>query len=250
MSSARGHVSAKDLRGGRGWFTLPRVLIGIAVIVVVVVAAPMISNVLPKSAEGKYNADHKAIRLAVLGHHAGWPPTEVNTDISPRTVADDPTFHVYPTFAVLNKGLSSALKEEEAGSEEITTLGVYQSNPAGDIIDQAGVPDWEDVDGDGVRNAAADMLFYHDALPPPTVDHWNTTTVTSEDGTPYVIDSRDWFINFERLLAKRYLAEVPESASPDNGGTGSYSWYVDPNGQVKSVLYSNPALTGFQGVYP
>mgnify|MGYP000206264366 CR=1 FL=1 len=89
--------------------------------------------------------------------------------------------------------------------------------------------------------------------PPPAADHWNTTTVTVDDAD-YVVDSRDWFVDVDVLVKKEYLTEVPASVSPDNSqsGTGSYSWYVDEDGELKSMLYSypRPETDGFQEVYP
>ena len=57
------------------------------------------------------------------------------------------------------------------------------------------------------------------------------------------------------LLEKRFLKEVPRSASPDNTvkGTGSYSCYIDENGEVRSMIYSYPVpegTGGFQDAYP
>ena len=44
MSSTGGHVSAEDLRGGRGWLTSRRVGIGIAVIVVAVLGFGLLGD--------------------------------------------------------------------------------------------------------------------------------------------------------------------------------------------------------------
>lgn len=60
----------------------------------------------------------------------------------------------------------------------------------------------------------------------------------------HVVDSRDYFIDFDLLVKAGLLQGVPESASPDNGGgttTGSYSWYVKDSGQVESLLYFLPS---------
>ena len=229
-------------------------LVVFGAIVLVALAVLIIPKLLPKSAEQKYLADQEMIQRAVLAHHTGYSPQRPSAPVTIIGSGQDSDFHRYPTYGVLNRGDQSAMKEEDAGSVEITTLGVYQSNPVGEVQNQAGVPSWEDVDGDRRRNPAADKLFYENASPPPAVDHWNTTTVTTEDGTAYVVDSRDWFINLERLLEKEYLPKIPASVSPDNhaNGSGSYSWYVDANGRVESVLYSNPTQSGvgFQDVYP
>ena len=147
---------------------------------------------------------------------------------------------VLPTFAHTNRGLASALKEEDAGNEEITTPGAETTNPMG-AKGFSVTPSWEDVDGDGKRDPANDKLFYHNASPEPAVDHWNTTPVTVK-GTDYVVDSRDYFIDFDGMLKGEFIDSIPESASPDNSvdGAGSYSWYVDENLKVRSMLYTRP----------
>ena len=75
------------------------------------------------------------------------------------------------------------------------------------------------------------------------------------DGIDYVVDSRDWFIDIDLLVNKGYLNKIPLSISSDNTldtANGSYSWYIDSSGEVKSMLYSKPTekTNGFQGVYP
>ena len=77
---------------------------------------------------------------------------------------------------------------------------------------------------------------------------------TTRGDTEYEIDSRDCFINFEFLIGKE-IDELPKSASKDNdksNGTGSYSWYIDSNGQVESLFFYYPTSVkkGYQGVYP
>ena len=148
-------------------------------------------------------------------------------------------------------GSEAALKEEDAGNDEIVGL-LLESHPGGSKL-QGGTPVWEDGDGDGIRNPANEKLFYHKAVPVPAMDHWDTTPITVNE-VDYVVDSRDWFIDFDSLVKREYIKAVPESASPDNSasGTGSYSWYVDENFQVKSMLYQKPTVgtDGFQGIYP
>ena len=58
-----------------------------------------------------------------------------------------------------------------------------------------------------------------------------------------VVDSRDFFIDFTQLVTAGLLQNVPQSASPDNGGgsdTGSYSWFVKETGQVESLFFHFP----------
>lgn len=159
----------------------------------------------------------------------------------------------YPSFANAHKGTQAALEEAAVGNDEIAVLGAAQTNPTGGFR-QTGTPSWEDVDGDGGRASGKEKLFYHNADPPPTVDHWNTTTVVHKD-TAYVVDSRDWFIDLDMPVERRFLKEIPGSASPDNtvNGIGSYSWYIDENAEVRIMLYSYPVAEntgGFQDLYP
>ena len=135
---------------------------------------------------------------------------------------------------------------------QLTTVGTgLSSNPVGGT--QGGTPTWEDIDGDGVRTEGAEKLFYHAATTTPSVDHWNTTEVTRGNQV-YVVDSRDWLIDFDELVAAQILNEVPAPASKDHGAglDGSYTWYIDENGIVNSLSYFFPetSTTAFQDSYP
>ena len=77
----------------------------------------------------------------------------------------------------------------------------------------------------------------------------------NREGTNYITDSRDYFIDFTKLVDEGLLEKAPTSASMDNVGgseTGSYSWYVDKSGRVKSLPFFYPVSdqTGYQAVYP
>ena len=196
---------------------------------------------LPPSGPDSYEADRLALRHAVFAFTSGLPP-----DVSPSVTPDGfrGQFSIFkgqlPTYARARLGTEFALEEAAVGSQEITNLGVEQSNPTGGSPHSES-PFWEDIDGDGLRIATDDKLFYHNADPSPNVDHWNTATVVFKD-IGYVVDSRDWFIDMDLLLEKGYLEEIPPSASRDNSvqGLGGYSWYVDENGEVESLLFATP----------
>ena len=225
-------------------------LVVVVAVVVVGAGALVVLGLLPKSGEERYNQDRHDISRAVLVHSSGYHPKRVAGGALIR--APEARLNVYPTFARENLGNNEALEEDEVGNEAITSLGRPQTNPTG-AKKRSGTPSWEDVDGDGQRRPGGEPLYYEHASPEPTVDHWNTTSVTVKE-VDYVVDSRDWFINMDELVEKDYLDELPESASPDNSATGrgSYSWYVDENGEVRSMLYSypRPDKDGFQAVYP
>ena len=243
----------EDQRAGqRGLTAVTIVVIAAAVVVLAAAGAFAVPRLLPKSPEERYEDDRLKLQKAVLVYITGYSPTrDTLTDVSGPGRFADSKKDIYPTRARLNAGSTAALREVDAGNEQITTLA-EQSVPGGSKK-QSGTPDWEDVDGDRVRNPDSDVLFYHSASPEPTADHWNTATVTFE-GTDYLVDSRNWFMEIDDLVKRGFLKKVPGSASPDNsaGGTGSYSWYVDENGKVRSMLYSypRPQTEGFQGVYP
>ena len=227
------------------------VLIGVPVGVVALAAIVYFVFIL-KSPEESYLADRFQIEVAVRIHISGFDARPASPDYGVRNVD---AFLRYPNFGILHAGGSNAMLLADAGNAAISTLGGAETNPVGNTKQVGGVPLWEDVDGNGVRSATAEKLFYHDATPAPTVDHWNTTTVLeAESNIEYVVDSRDWFIDMKRLLTLGYLKDLPASASPDNhtDGTGSYSWYIDGDGTVKSLPYSHPvpAGDGFQGIYP
>ena len=223
--------------------------IAAAVAVVVVVLTVTVPKLIPKSPEELYDADRTLVRETVLLSITGYSAKPIKY-MSANRFSDEEK-NKYPSWARVRLGTRLAMKEADAGSDEITTL-VMESHPGGSK-NQGGTPVWEDGDGDGLRNPVNEKLFYHKASPEPEVDHWNTTPITVK-GVDYVVNSRDWFIDFDSLVDREYIDLVPESASPDNSvnGTGSYSWYVDENFQVKSVLYRQPTADtdGFQGVYP
>jgi len=138
------------------------------------------------------------------------------------------------------------------------------ANPLGGTV--GGDPTWADFQDpdDGFRGSPGTVSEDHlqgpgGAATGDTDGGWKTVAV-SRSGTTYYVDTRDYLINFDTLKSEGLLDEVPSSASLDNkpsGSTntydGSYSWYVDADGKVNSVLYSYPTSDekGYEsGVYP
>ena len=226
----------------------------IAALIVVVNAGVFIIPNVFKSGEARYKEDRAEIDKAVRMHLTGLSPTVIKrvSVMAGQAKGAGDLMDRYPSWAMAKLGNSAALQEEDAGSEEITSLSQLETNPVGSK-NRSATPVWEDVDGDGQRNTSDEKLFYHNASPEPAVDHWNTTTVTYQE-VDYVVDSRDWLLDFDSMVKKGHLRKVPGSASRDNSvtGTGSYSWYVDENGKLKSLLYSypRPETDGFQELYP
>ena len=204
------------------------------------ITVPVVSSYVGSAKERAYEADLQKIQVAVSAYYSS--PSNVRFAGKRQ----------YPNFGRVNQGTANALLKANASSTELTTVGTgLSSNPIGGT--QGGTPSWEDIDGDGVRTEGAEKLFYYAATTTPSVDHWNTTEVTRGNQV-YVVDSRDWLIDFDELVAAQILNEVPAPASKDHGAglDGSYTWYIDENGKVNSLSYFFPetSTTAFQDSYP
>ena len=256
MGSLREQHQAQEATRAEGRrpaiLTPTNLAIAAGVVVLAAILALVVPKLIPKSRQELYEEDRELIRKKVVLYTTGYSPTVITRMGDSGGRSTNENLGLRPTFAQTNLGTESALQEEEAPNGVITTLGIEGSNPGGSK-DRGGTPSWEDVDGDGKRNPAGEKLFYHNASPEPGMDHWNTTTVTVK-GTDYLIDSRDSFLNFDLMLKRKYIVKIPDSASPDNStdGKGSYSYYVDENLEVKSMLYTRPLpeTDGYQDVYP
>lgn len=225
-------------------------ILGILLLVVVIIFA--LPALAPKTSQELYEEDRVKLHKAVLVYITGYSPMKTHTEnVSAPGAVPNSQLDVYPTKAKKMSGNVNAIMEKDVGNDPIS-MNPEQSVPGG-AKRQSWMPKWEDVDGDGKRIIENDILYYHSAYPDPVVDHWNTTKVTFKE-IDYVVDSRVWFINVNLLLEKNYIEEIPLSASRDNSdtGNGSYSWFVDEDFTVKSLLhkYPVPGNTGFQGVYP
>ena len=225
-----------------------KLMVVVAQIIIGIVLYFTVPNILPKSSEQKYEIDRKLITTKVNVYLAGYPPKVVNQ----RQSYDSVTLGIHPNYALANGGIANNLKLSDVGNDVITTLGTLESNPTSGK-EQSATPSWVDGDGNGERAPGELPLYHGDVSANLNIDHW-TTTVVNVKNTEYVVDSRDWFIDMDMLLKRGYFTEIPASASLDNSvsGTGSYSWYIDEDGKVKSMLFRNPKpeTDGFQNVYP
>ena len=232
--------------------TTTRISSTIGILLIVVVIIFVLPALTPKTSQELYEEDRIKIHKAILVYITGYSPMKTHTEnvSMPGQVANT-QLDVYPTKARTMSGTINAIMEKDAGNDPIL-MNPEQSVPGG-AKRQSFMPAWEDVDGDSKRRIGNDILYNYSAYPDPVVDHWNTSKVTFEE-IDYVVDSRVWFIDIDLLLEKNYLEEIPLSASRDNSdtGNGSYSWFVDEDFTVKSLLhkYPVPGNTGFQGVYP
>lgn len=128
----------------------------------------------------------------------------------------------------------------------LKTLG----NPLGGT--RGGNPVWVD-DGGGLRTLADNILNDEDAT--GAQPGWYLQPVQF-GGRTYYVDSRDYFIDFDRAIELGMVREPPQMAAPDNcpqgGCQGSYIFYVASDGLVKTLFrdFPTPETTGYQGIFP
>ncbi len=216
-------------------FTLVELVVVIAILgVMAAIAVPMVNNFLGSSKEQAYGADVAIIQASIDAFYTN--PN--NARFTGR--------RQYPIIGA-NKTNGAFIQPDENTEAQKIAVPI-QGNPLGGT--QGGNPKWVD-DADGIRETAENDLNDEDSV---TASGWYVATINRE-GTNYIADSRDYFIDFTRLVDAGLLEKAPTSASIDNVGgseTGSYSWYVDKSGRVKSLAFFFPESnrTGFQAVYP
>ena len=214
------------LQGKRG-FTLVEMVVVIAIMgVMASVAVPLVTNTLTKSKGTAYDQDLTLIQTAVDSYFS----------------AVDNKRHLglrqYPINALKNGG--DSLEWNDLTSPLIEPF----ANPL--LGTQGGEPFWRDT-GNGERDllitGGAEVLSVDKDIgfitPRPSKDSWYVAKVEFR-GTEYAVDNRGYFIDFKELIDAGLLKAAPDSASIDNGGVssdgGSYSWFVNANGTVDSIL--------------
>ena len=238
MKKLMGHTS-KDQKG----FTLIELVVVIAILgVMAAIAVPMVNNFLASSKEQAYIADRATIQAAVDAYYS----SPGNHRFLGR--------RQYPIFGT-DKFNGTFVTPDSNPDPDI--IASPTGNPLGGT--KGGSPLWSDDDPvNGIRDKTVNEVLNDedalDSLGAPTRPSWYVAVVTRVD-TDYIVDSRDYFIDFQKLVENRLLEKTPASASPDNAGsaaTGSYSWYIDSLGTVTSLDYFFPESdqTGFQEVYP
>ena len=180
------------------------------------------------------------------------------------TAADNARYLGLRQFPILGAASTGTTKEWDASGGD-GDLPPALLNPLRGT--QGGEPKWRD-DGNGTRDASEENLNAEADAISGNDTGWFVKKVTFQ-GKDYAVGTQDYFINFTALVEAGLLQNVPESASPDNGGgsnKGSYSWYVKATGLVESLFFHLPSnsvrldettsdgtldLRGFvDGVYP
>jgi len=157
------------------------------------------------------------------------------------TTADNPRYlgqRQWPIMGASSRGTLMEWGDTSTGSELPATLLNPQRGTRG------GVPQWKG-DADFVREATEEGLIGADST---AYGGWRVTRLDFQD-TDYAVDSRDFFIDFDLLVAAGILRTPPKSASPDNrggSGDGYFSWYVSDSGSVGALYYTFPE----RGVVP
>jgi len=225
----------KNFINGEGGFTLVEMVVVIAIMgVMAAVAVPMVSNTLGRSKESAYEADLAMIQTTLEAYY---------------TASDNPRFAGQRQYPIRGFNSGTDLNEDIDRSDEslkdwdATDTSTDLSTPLNPFRGvRGGEPMWRDgADGDGERgeeNLNGEKPSLDSAGSGWFVDKVELNSVE------YAVDTRDYFIDFTKLVNDGLLKEVLKSASLDNvGGSelGSYSWYVDAKGSVNSLNYHFPA---------
>lgn len=250
------HAVSRIFKRQRG-FTLVEMVTVVAIMgVMAAVAVPMVNNQLGKTREKSYIQDKALIQTAVDSfftaadnvRHLGQRQFPINGSSISKKITAIPTS-------------PDTLAFDETGNPAVILQPV---NPLRGT--QGGEPKWRDGTQDGNRKLGTDGL-------PVSVDQtdgsipigsgseealnnanaafgnkkelggWYVDRVTFQ-AQKFAIDSRSYIIDFRLLVDAGLLQNVPESASPDNGGgstSGSYVWYIKESGQVQSLLFFLPS---------
>jgi prepilin-type N-terminal cleavage/methylation domain-containing protein len=235
------------LKGQRG-FTLVELVVVTAILgVLASTATPLLVNFLGGAKAEAYNADLIVMQTAV----DAWYTDPANTRFLGKNQypllgrgETDRASHTVRTASFNHpddaKPLEATERDDSSGADkpDWNPLGGTHGADLTKVKENASA--WTD-DGDGVREILE-----------KSPDKWTTVKVTRE-GATYFVDARYYFVDLAALLKAGYLSEIPKSSSADNSltGTGSYTYYLDDKGRVRTLLFSYPQTAGFAAeVYP
>ena len=255
---------ARVLKRERG-FTLVEMVTVVAIMgVMAAVAVPMVSSQIGKARDKSYAQDKAMIQTAVDSFF---------TDSNNTRFQGQRQYPILGANSGVDNSATGGEKRdlEVANSWVVTDASTALATPLNlKRGTQGGEPKW--IDGpvsapDSNRNDEDNLNAEAESLA-EVASGWYVTRVTHQ-GSDFAIDTRDYFVDFRKLVDAGLLQNAPESASLDNGGgtaTGSYSWYVKPTGEVDSLFFHFPTngtdingdasdksedLRGFiEGVYP
>ena len=255
----------KAIKRQRG-FTLVEMVTVVAIMgVMAAVAVPMVSTQLGKARDKSYAQDKAMIQTAVDSFF---------------TDSNNVRFQGQRQYPILGANSGTDELNIVTGASRIAEkLNDWDDNDSDTDLatplnplrgTQGGEPKWMDgplASPDGERNNEDKLNAEKESIEEVAFG-WYVTEVT-RNVKDFAVDTRDYFIDFRKLVASGLLQKSPESASPDNGGgteNGSYSWYVKSTGEVESLffhfptngtdIFGNPSansedLRGFiDGVYP
>ena len=229
--------------GQRG-FTLIELIVVIAILgTLSAIAVPLVTSYLSNSKARAYDAEQSKIQAAVnLYYSAKGNSRFIGKRVYP-VLGKDQT-----SKSSLNTQTSTLNMIDDRLPFNTSTAGLWSPNGGTEGADLAATSVWVDDSTDGVRDIGSSA---------GSADSWNTIEVT-RSGSTYYVDPRYYLIDFDVLVTGGFLQDVPNTASEDNkpvGSTntygGSYIWYVDDRGTVKSLYKEFPDTTGHvEGVFP
>ena len=221
-------------------FTLVEMVTVVAIMgVMAAVAVPMVSSQIGKARDKSYAQDVAMIQTAVDSFF---------------TDSDNARFQGQRQYPIMgaNSGTDAISPVTNATRKGEVPKGWVDGNSSVDLTTplnpkrgtQGGEPKWMDgplSSPDSNRNAEDKLNGEKESINRTGVG-WYITKVTHQ-GADFAVDTRDYFIDFRKLVELGLLQSVPQSASLDNGGgsaTGSYSWYVKSTGEVDSLFVHFP----------
>lgn len=227
------------LKRQRG-FTLVEMVTVVAIMgVMAAVAVPMASNQIGKARDKSYAQDLAMIQTAVDSFF---------------TDSDNSRFQGQRQYPILgaNSGVDNSATGGEDRSAEavnewlVTDTGTDLATPLNPKRGtQGGEPKWMDgpLSSPDSNRSSEDNLNSETESINRTGVGWYITKVTHQ-GSDFAVDTRDYLIDFRKLVALGLLQSSPESASLDNGGGSA-------TGEVESLFFHFPTKgTDIDGTFP